>query len=228
MEFAGLIGLPEGRYVSRTGAGEEVLVVQHPGAPPARRRVRRGRPGNATEVKSVPTSRVTVVSAERLEADAAERWLAEVSGDAERRVAQVRSATLLLNRALQALRAAARDPLVQDVGASRALAIRLGYGTGEEVADGRWTDARQLPPPPRGRREDIDPQQHVAAVLGGREDVAAAETLLLRAQLDLEQGRTAEAAYGLAAAQDALGDADAGAREDLSRRIAKLRSRLEG
>jgi hypothetical protein len=228
MEFAGLIGLPEGRYVSRSGAGEEVLVVQLSGAPRAGRRRRgRGRPSDPSEVESVPTSRVTVVSAERLDEQAAERWLEDVSGDPERRVAEVRSATLLLNRALHALRAAARDPLIQEVGASRALAIRIGYGTGEQVADGVWTEARQLPPPPRGRREDIDPQQRIAAVLGGRESVEPAETLLLRAQLDAEQGRAADAAYGLAAAEDALSDARAEVREDLRQRIGKLRSRLE-
>jgi hypothetical protein len=228
LEFAGLIGLPEGRYVSRSAAGEEVLVVQLSGAPRAGRRQRRGQPSDPSEVESVPTSRVTVVSAERLDEQAAERWLADVSGDAERRVAEVRSATLLLNRALHALRAAARDPLIQEVGASRALAIRIGYGTGEQVADGHWTEARQLPPPPRGRREDIDPQQRIAAVLGGREEVEPAETLLLRAQLDAEQGRTTDASYGLAAAEDALRDAPADIRDDLQQRIGKLRSRLEG
>src|SRR5688572_17194042 len=168
MEFAGLIGLPEGRYVARSEHGEEVLVVQAPGAPQGRRgRRRRGRPTKPSEIDAVPFTRVTVVAAERLEDGDAERWLADVSGDQERRTGQVRRATRVLNEALHALRAAARDPLIQDVGASRALSIRIGYGRGDQVADGRWTDARQLPPPPRGSRDDIDPQQRVAAVLGG-------------------------------------------------------------
>ncbi len=201
--------------------------MQHPGAPPAgRRRRRRGRPSKPSQVESVPLSRVTVVSAERLEPKRAERWLAEVGGDPERRVAEVREATLVLNRALHALRAAARDPLIQDVGASRALAIRIGFGTGEEVADGRWTEATQLPPPPRALREEIDPQQRVAAVLSGREGVEPAETLLLRAQLDLEQGRTGEASHGLDAAEAALADADGKVREEISGRISRLRARL--
>lgn len=228
LEFAGAIGLPEGRYVSRAEAGEEVLVAQLPGAPRAGSRRRRGRPSGPSETESVPISRVTVVSAQRLDPKQAERWLADLSGDPEGRTGQVRAATRLLNRALHALRAAARDPLIQDVGASRALAIRIGYGTGEQVAEGRWTEARQLPPPPRGRREEIDPQQRIAAVLGGRESVEPAETLLLRAQLDLEQERPLEAAYGLDAAEAALADASsAETRDDLAGRIAKARSRLD-
>lgn len=229
MEFAGLVGLPEGRYVSRGDEGEEVLVIQVPGAPKGRRarKRRRGRPTEPSETDEVPFTRVTVVPAERVEDGEAERWLADVSGDRERRTGQVRAATRVLNSALHALRAAARDPLIQDVGASRALAIRIGYGTGEQVADGLWTDARQLPPPVPGRREDIDPQQRVAAVLGGREAVEPAETLLLRAQLDLELGRPGEAAYGLQAAEAALRDVHGSAvREDLSVRIDKLRSKL--
>lgn len=227
-EFAGLIGLPEGRYVARRDGGERVLVVEVPGAPRDRRsRRRRGRTTEPSEVEAVPRTRVTVISAERLEQRDAERWLKDVSGDPESRTGQVRSATRVLNQALHALRAAARDPLIQDVGASRALAIRIGFGTGEQVADGRWTEAVQLPPPPRGRREYIDPQQRVAAVLGGREDVEPAETLLLRAQLDLEQGRPGEASYGLDAAQAALDEATGETRDAISRRIAELRSRLD-
>ncbi len=116
LEFAGLIGLPEGRYVSRSDSGEEVLVVQLRGAPRARRRPRPGRPGDPTDVEEVPLSQVMVVFADRLEPGDAESWLAQVSGSPEQRTEQVRSATRLLNRALHALRAAARDPLIQDVG----------------------------------------------------------------------------------------------------------------
>lgn len=203
--------------------------MQLPGAPRARRgRRRRGRLTDPSQIEAVPFTRVTVVSAERLGEPEAARWLATVSGDPERRADQVRAATRLLNQALHALRAAARDPLVQDAGASRALTVRIGYGTGDQVADGTWTEARQLPPPPAARRDDIDPQQRVAAVLGGREEVAPAETLLLRAQLDLELGRPGEAAYGLQAAEAALGEvSDAELRDELSGRISKLRERLE-
>ena len=56
----------------------------------------------------------------------------------------------------------------------------------------------------RGRLDDVDPQSRVAAVLAGRDEVHPAETLMLRARLDLQQGRHAEARYGLRAARAAL------------------------
>jgi hypothetical protein len=119
---------------------------------------------------TVPVTRVTIARSERFDGErAATRWLDETADDPERRVAEAKVAVALLNRALAAVREAAEDPLVHDVGASQALAIRIGYGTGEEVADGRFTEARRLPPPPTPRRASLDPQQHVAEVLGGRE-----------------------------------------------------------
>jgi hypothetical protein len=154
-------------------------------------------------------------------------WLEAVAGDARRRAAEVRSATLLVNRALHALRAGAADPLLGDIAATRALAIRIGYGSGEELAEGRWTAARELPPPRPGRYEEVEPQSRVAAVLAGRDSVHPAETMLLRARLDAEHGREAEARYGLAAAEAAL-DRDPGPREpQLRKRLAELRERLD-
>ena len=90
-------------------------------------------------------TRVTVTG-ERLE-DPAEgaAWLKRMMGGEG--ADEVRVATRIVNRALDALRAAARDPLVQDIGASKALAVRLGYGTGDELADGSWTEAKELSAP---------------------------------------------------------------------------------
>jgi hypothetical protein len=48
------------------------------------------------------------------------------------------------------------------------------------------------------------PQQRVAAVLGGREDLDACETLLLRARADLDAGRDREAALQLRVGLEAL------------------------
>ncbi len=87
------------------------------------------------------------------------------------------------------MRAEARDPLIQDVGATRALKVRIGYGEGEALAEGRFSEARDVPPPRRGRLDDIDPLSRVAAVLAGRDEVHPAETLLERARLDPSQGR---------------------------------------
>jgi hypothetical protein len=122
------------------------------------------------EPETVPVTRVTVARSEPFDGDAAAgRWLEDTARDPEARVEEAKAAVALLNRALEAVREAAEDPLVHDVGASQALAIRIGYGTGEQLVDGRWAEAHQLPPPPTPRRAALDPQQHVAEVLSGRE-----------------------------------------------------------
>jgi hypothetical protein len=207
-----------------------VLIVETIGAPRAsRRRRRRPRPVDPAKPGEVPVTRVTVTGAEELtDGEQASAWLESVAGDPRRRAAEVRSATLVVNRALHALRAGSADPLVADVAATRALAIRIGYGSGEDLAEGRWTKARELPPPRRGRYEEVDPHSRVAAVLAGRDRVHPAETMLLRARLDAEQGREAEARLGIRAAEAAL-EEDPGPREGKIREgIAALRERLEG
>ena len=148
------------------------------------------------------------------------------------------TATRLVNRGLGALRAEARDPLVQDLGATRALAVRIGFGDGEELAEGRWQQAREIPPPRRGRLDDIDPQSRVASVLAGRDEVHPAETMLERARLDIEQGREHEARLG---ARGGARGAPRGAgrtrrdnphphrgRRAQARRLARLRARPPG
>lgn len=182
---------------------------------------------------AVPVTRVTVTAAAAAAsaADAA-TWVERVSADPAARVAEVSSATQLVNRALGALRAGAADPLVQDVGATRALAIRIGYGSGEELAAGTWSAARQLPPPRRGRLDDVDSQTRVAAVLAGRDSVSPAETLLLRARLDLAAGRSREAALQLPDVARGLlaeGSArDAAEREELESLLPELDDAARG
>jgi hypothetical protein len=179
------------------------------------------------EPDAVPLTRVTVAGAERFDdRGAASRWLEATVSGAEGRVGAVRSATRLLNRALAALRAEARDPLIQEVGATRALAVRIGFGAGDELAEGRWSEARELPPAQRGRRTEIDPQSRVAAVLAGRDDVHPAETLLQRARLDIQQGRPAEAALGLRAATEALAQVEGPRNEKLREQIAEAERKL--
>jgi hypothetical protein len=175
-DFAGSLGLGDGRYLARAqeaGETDRVLIVgtlgaPHPEARLRRRRARRVEP--PAEPETVPVTRVTVARSEPFDGKpAADRWLEATAADPERRAGEARDAVALLNRALAAVRQAAEDPLVHDVGASQALAIRIGYGTGDQLADGRWSEARQLPPPPTPRRASLDPQQHVAEVLSGRE-----------------------------------------------------------
>lgn len=132
-----------------------------------RRRAKPVEPPAAPE--TVPVTRVTVARSEPfVDAAGAQSWLDETASDGKRRSAEAREALELLNRALDALREAAEDPLVSEVGLSGALAIRIGYGTGEELADGNWTEARQLPEPPQPPHLELDPQQKVAESLAGR------------------------------------------------------------
>jgi hypothetical protein len=66
----------------------------------------------------------------------------------------------------------------------------------------------------------------VASVLAGQDDVHPAETLLLRARLDAELGREAEALYGLRAAAAALDDRPAAREADLRERLRALEEQL--
>jgi hypothetical protein len=88
--------------------------------------------------------------------------------------------------------------------------IRVGYGSGEALADGAFTSAHQVDPGlgsvsrRRRRDEELRPQQRLAAVLGGREQLDACETLLLRARADLNAGRNREAVLQLRVGLEAL------------------------
>ncbi len=209
----------------RDGEAERVLIVEELGAArPRRRSGRRSKPIEPGDPGETPVTRVTITG-ERLQ-DPAEgaAWLKRMMGGEG--ADEVRAATRIVNRALDALRAAARDPLVQDIGASKALAVRLGHGTGDELADGSWTEARELSRPRRGRLDDVDPTSRVAAVLAGRDEVHPAETLMLRARLDALQGRRAEAVYGLRAARAALEEHPSDRRKKLMEELASIEEKL--
>jgi hypothetical protein len=199
--------------------------VEELGAPRPRRRAgRRSKPVEPGDPGETPVTRVTVTGGRLEDSAQGSAWLNEMmSGEG---AAEVREATRIVNRALSALRAAAGDPLVQDIGASKALAVRLGHGTGDELADGRWTEAKELGRPRRGRLDDVDPQSRVAAVLAGRDEVHPAETLMLRARLDLQQGRRAEARYGLHAARAALQEQPGSRQKELLKALAAIEEKL--
>jgi hypothetical protein len=211
----------------REGETERVLIVQELDAPrPQRRGRRRARQVAPGEPEQVPVTRVTITGASLDEASAGSAWLKETVADRERVAQELRDATRIVNRALAALRAEARDPLVQEIGVTKALAIRLGHGTGDELAEGRWTEASQLPKPRRGRLDDVDPQSRVAAVLAGRDQVHPAETLMQRARLDAQQGRDAEARHGLQAARAALREEPGPRRDQLAKELAAIEEKL--
>jgi hypothetical protein len=208
---------------------EHVLVVRTVGAAPRRRlRRRRARPAEPEpDPTPVATSRATVIGAEPLAGAAAARdWLQGASGDdAEERLA---AAVAVLNRILAAHRVAAADHALRDVSRDQALVARLGYGSGEEVADGHWTEALEVPPATRRARRTaaLRPQERLAALLGGRDTPLACEELVLRARADLDRGATREAALQLRVALEAalaeLAD-DAGV-ADLGARLDELRA----
>jgi hypothetical protein len=199
-EFPGRLGPEPGRYVVRRFAGDDarqVVVIAGLEAPRRRRlgnrRVTRAEPGS--DPPPVDVTRATVVSTDPLPDDdrSARDWLAAAAGDLSEET--VADALALLNKTVQGHRLAAADPYVAEVGNHQAIAIRVGYGSGEQVADGRWEAAAELPV---GRRQPkrlaLSPQERLGALLGGRDVALACEELALRARLDLDQGRGREAA----------------------------------
>jgi hypothetical protein len=191
-----------------------VLVVETLGAPPPparrRRKPRAVEPGG--EPATLPLARITAVRAEApfgAEPEAAQ-WLREALANVERTEAVLAEGIDLLNRALHAQAAASADPRLAEVDADRAVVARIGYGSGEQVAAGRFEAANAVDPrraagsPRRRRLEEMRPQERTAAVLAGREWIDACETLLLRARADLDAGRRREAALQLRVGLEAL------------------------
>lgn len=191
-----------------------MLVVQTLGAspPPARRRRRARKAVPGAEPSSLPLARATAVRAFAPFAseEAAVRWLDQATEAEDTADVLVAEGIGLLNRALHVHALAGADPHVHELTAERAVAVRIGYGDGEEIASGDFTAAREVDVWASGasrrrrRQEDLRPQERVAAVLGGREAVDACETLLLRARADLDAGREREAALQLRVGLEAL------------------------
>lgn len=201
LELPGLIGLADGRYVERLAEDERVMIVQALGAPkPGGKLRRRPRPVQSPDREEVPFTRVTVTRPGRFDdPEAAKAWLRDTADDNPVLREELRSAVRTIRLALDAQRAAAEDPLIAEVGLTRALCVRIGYGEGDLVADGRWKEARELPAAPGKRLGSVEPSARVAAVLAGRETVSPAEVLLARVRLDLEADRPREAALTLPA-----------------------------
>jgi hypothetical protein len=249
LEFPWELGPPDGRYLLRargalspdqlSGPGaagdaepERVIVL---GTLGAKRRAemglrraspRRGRPRDTTpEPAPVTTARATIVDPVSLSAERqAQAWLSEI--DAER---ETHAAFDVLNRVLFAHRIASADPHTHEVSPAHALVIRAGWGEGEQVADGRWLHARELPwtPSSRSRRRvsALRPQERLAELLGARDEEMLCEELALRARLDLNHGRLAHAAIELdGALAAALGELGGDSHPDLAPRVDELRT----
>jgi hypothetical protein len=190
------------------------------GAPQRRLLGNRPRPAG-TEPAPVPTARATLVAANSFDSEAdAAAWL-KAAGEVD-----IDEAIVVLNRVLHLQRTAAADAFVREVARAQALVARVGYGEGEEVAHGRWTEATTFPVPrePRTRRAAaLRPQERLAALLSGRDVPLAAEELALRARRDLQSDRRREAALQLRIALEvALAELEPW-RDELGERLAELR-----
>jgi hypothetical protein len=213
-DFAGPLAVADGRYLIRDGEREQVLVIETLGAPPpARRRRKRPRDAEIGEPPTeLPVARATVVLAfnEFEDEQAAEAWLSETSASEEAIDRLVEQGIDELNQALHTQSVASGDPYPQTVTPARAVVIRIGFGGGEALVDGAFISAHQVDPGlgpisrRRQRDEELRPQQRLAAVLGGREQLDACETLLLRARADLDADRNREAALQLRVGLEAL------------------------
>jgi hypothetical protein len=201
-EFGYLLGPADGRYVRRQAPDSEpatVVVLRTLGAPERRRlRGRRARRVTGGGPEPVPTARATLVRAEPFDSEeGAAEWLHRLRGDAAALSDHVAAAARELNAVLRAHRAAAADPHARDVSPHHALVVRVGYGGGEQLAEGRFSEAYELPrraPGRRAARERLAPDERFVAILGAREEALAGEELLLRARADLDAGRTREGA----------------------------------
>lgn len=235
LEYPWALGPEPGRYSIREHLGEgprHILVLRTLGAPP-RQALRRGRRARAaTPVPSpepVTTSRATLVDTAALgDRRSAERWLQAVDPDE-----LAADAVARLNRVLHAHRIAIADPYAREVARGQALVVRIGFGSGEHVADGRWDQARELPREPTTARRPataaLRPQERLAALLAGRDVMLACEDLVLRTRADIDAGRVREAALGLRATLEAaLAELEPWREQSgLAQRLDELRSREE-
>ncbi len=157
--------------------------------------------------------------------DEARAWLASAGED------YLAGDLAVLNRALHAFRLVTADPYVHPITRQQAVAARIGYGAGEQVADGQWTDAHELliHRPRQRRGKVLQPQARLAAIMTGRERALVCEELALRAHLDLEHNREREAALQLMVALDAaLAELPSDPTvADLTERLAELREQRD-
>jgi hypothetical protein len=216
LDVPGRLGVDDGRYLVRPAGGAEeddgtVLVVQTMGAPAAGRRPprkrRRPQPADPQDgPPEVPITRLTVIPARTLEPGELEREMDALQADAAATEAAIAEGLREANRVVRAHRIASQDPYGHEIGRLTPIAVRVGVGTGQELADGRWTQAFTVPAPERRQRraDALRPQERLAELLSGREPIDVCETLLLRARADLDQGRPREAALQLTQGLDAL------------------------
>jgi hypothetical protein len=208
-----------------------VLVIATLGAPERRHRLlRSGRRAHAQpqpEPTPVVTGRATVIDVAGgfAASGQAAAWLGTAGEE------RLELDLAVLNWALHGFRVATANPYLHPVSREQLLVARVGYGAGEQVADGLWAEARELAAPVRRRRRPalLHPQARLARLLGGREQPLVCEELALRARLDLDHGRHREAALQVLIALDAaIAELSADpAAEALASRIDELREQRD-
>jgi hypothetical protein len=192
------LGVPDGRWMVREQSSREVervVVLTTTQAPRADRRRRRGKAPVPPEAQpaTVPITCATLIAAQPFpDQDTAQAWLLRLDDEHETDLAFAS-----LNRLLAAHRVAAADPYVHEVAPAQALALRAGFGLGEQVAEGRWLQAREMRVGQparwrRGRRAAIlHSHERLSSLLSSERGALLCEELALRARLDLDAGRLA-------------------------------------
>ncbi len=248
LEFVHAVGPSAGRYVvavddDGTGEGpaEDVLQIKIVEGTTTSKGLRRR---TRDESAAAAPADVPVLRAMWIGASQASPTKGEAAGRLERlrrqedeREELVEAILGVLNTAVRAHRAAARDPYVAEVTRADPRAVRFGYGEARPLTQGQWTEAFLAPaprPPALDRAVKLGPSETVALALRGRLDLLESEELVLRASLDLDQERWRAAGTQLVAAVDLLRHELAGARgagvavlvedEDLVRRGDRVRS----
>jgi len=202
MELPGTVALDDGRYMDSGPGGPHVLAVETEGAmPPARRKRRRPRSAPPERgLARVPVTVATIVFAgEPLDRTSAGEWLRQASLD-PRAGELIRDGLAVLERGVAAACATTGRAIGEPAGPERLLAVRIGYGEGERVYEGRFLEAMDVDPGggapgPRGKRLDrIVPLPRIVSILAGREPILACEVMIPRVRADLDSGRLDPAA----------------------------------
>jgi hypothetical protein len=137
----------------------------------------------------------------------ARRFLETIKAQQDRQEEFIEEMVAVLNTAIRAFRAAARDPYLTEIAREDSREVRIGYGSAQDLTAGQWQEAFALPPPRRqriSRAERLKPTEAVSLALDRSLPLLDAEDLALRVMLDLQQNRTRAAAVQLRACADLL------------------------
>lgn len=154
MEFSWELGPDDGRYLLRENTDAQaahVVVLNTLVGRQTRGRFARSRPvAPEPEPARMPLTRATIIDPVAVDSKHhAQAWLKDLDPDH-----QSAQAAAALNRVLYAHRIATADPYMHEISPGQATVIRVGFGAGEQVADGHFDTARELPVgQPRWRRQ---------------------------------------------------------------------------